>query len=1000
MMNRFEVAECVLRRRGRAAVRVLLPILLPVLAGILLAGCQGKPAEVADKPQPEAAVKQVTCKGKVVHPDGRPIEGATVTAYKWVRKYRMVHSEPQAIAEVTTKADGSFSFRARAGEQGVSMLAHKKGLALGWADLRFGVGKLEATIELVRARTLAGKVVDEAGRPIRGAKVIMSLRPARRVSGRGWLAGHAEIPQLVRQTGADGRFSFDNVPAQYEGEFHVRAPGRAMLDTSFRGRRRTPRPRGEEIKLSLAVGANIEAVAVEKATGKPVGDVALVAVNYRAIEPQLGVCISKKDGRYRWEGLPAGSYELALPNPTRSAAEWAADPVKVKAKPGETATGKKIELIRGGLAEVAVIDAENGKPIEHPNVGLWQKGKRWFQFAGAGKDGIVRVRLVPGEYNISYVTAWRYSSFRSAGKVTVVEGKASRIEVKLKKAPRLHGVVRDEAGKPAPGTMLWVAGDYDCVEADSDGKFEIWRGYLGRGRRVSSLLLARHPDRNLAAAVEVRDVSKPLDVKLRPGLTLAAEVLGPGGRPIPKAEITVLSDDSDPQPYLPLAEGTTGPDGRCRITALLPGRDCPVLARAEGYGAGDLLLRARTSPASLAVKHTFRLRPVKQDAAAPVVRRIAVPEIPGGWAVWGATGRDSRGHIWFGVTAHEIECPSAHLFEYVPKTGKLIDRGNVVDELKRAGVYRKGEGQMKIHSKIIQAADGHLYFASMDEQGEDEDTGKLPKWGGHLWRLKLKDNSWEHLLTVPEALIAVAGSGKFVYAMGYWDHALYQYDTATGKTRSVKVGALVAHVSRNILCDRNGHVYVPRVKAGAGGVLTAALVEYDTSLKEIGETPLRYYFEGRPRYSHGIIGLQTLPDGAIAFLTHNGYLSMIRPSATGPAKVTDIGWFHPDGPKYAGSLFADDTGRFLMSAVRRGWERPYEWVVYDLKTRSQSLAEIKVSRPKGLDLGRASLYGSATRDDAGNCYVVGVNSEGEEERVSRPIVLQISPAKPKPIDAK
>ncbi len=986
-MIRSQVAEFSSCRRRRAAGRALSLILLPVLAGMLLAGCQ---RELAGAP---AAVEQVTCTGEVLYLDGRAVADATVTAYRWDRKYYMIHPEPQLVAEVKTQPDGSFSFRAPADEQGVYVGAYKKGMALGWAYLGFREGRPEATIELAAARTLTGKVVDEAGKPVAGAQVVLTLRPVGR--GRNWLMGHKVIGHLVRRTGADGRFSFDCIPPRYDGEFAVRAKGKAILDTSWRRGRRS-RPQGEEVKLTLEAGANIEAVAVDKATGKPIGGVVLAAFNFRAIGPQLGVCISKKDGRYRWKGLPAGSYELAVPIPARGTAEWAFDPVKLDVKAGETAKGAKIELVRGGIAELAVVDAEDGKPVEYPNVALVQTGKRWWQNAGAGKDGIARIRLVPGEYEIRYAAAWRYSSSRLREKITVADGKTARIEVKLKKAPRLHGVVRDQAGKPAGGTMLWVAGDYGRVEADSAGKFEIWRSSgQRRGQRGPSLLLAKHEDRNLAAAVEVRDLSKPLDVKLQPGLKVAAEVLGPAGRPIPKARVTVLANQSDPDPNMTLAEAATGADGRCEITALPPGGDYGVLVQAKGYGAGDLLLPPDSFAGARAAKHTFRLRPVKRGAS-PVARQIPVPEIPGGWAVWGATGRDSRGHIWIGVTAHEVECPSAHLFEYVPKTGKLIDRGNVVDELKRAGVYRKGEGQMKIHSKIIQAADGHLYFASMDEQGEDEDTGALPKWGGHLWRLKLKDNSWEHLLTAPEALIAVAGAGNLVYTMGYWDHTLYQYDIRTGKIRSVKVGALVAHVSRNILCDRNGHVYVPRVKAGAGGVLTATLIEYDTSLKEIGQTPMPYYFDGRPRHSHGIIGLQTLPDGSIAFLTHNGYLSLIRPSAAGPAKVTGLGWFHPDGPEYVASLFADKTGRFLMGIVRAGWERPYEWVVYDLKTRSQSVAEVEVSRPKGMDLGRASLYGSSARDDEGNCYVGGVMSGGREDRRSRPIVLQILPAKPKP----
>ena len=572
-MMRYQVAEFSSFRRPRAAGRALPLILLPVLAGMLLAAApRTEPAEVTSRPAAGTKAKQVTCTGKVLYLDGRAVDGATVTAYRWPRKYYMIYPEPQPVAEVKTQPDGKFSFRAPADEQGVSVIAYKKGMALGWADLSFREGKPpKATIELAAAQKLAGKVVDEAGKPVGGAQVVLTLRPIGR--GRNWLMGHEVIGHLVRRTGADGRFSFDCLPPRYTGEFAVKAKGKAILDTSWQ-RRRRPRPQGGEVKLTLEPGANIEAVVVDKATGKPVGGTALAATNYRAIGPQLGVCISRKDGRYRWEDLPAGSYELTSPIPARGTAEWAFDPVRLDVEAGETAKGVRIELVRGGVAELAIVDAEDGKPVEYPNVGLLRVGKRWYETAGGGKDGIVRIRLVPGKYEVRYVSAWRYTSSRMREEVTVADGETARAEVKLKKAPRLHGVVRDQAGKPVAGTMLWVAGDYSRVEADSAGKFEIWRSFGWRGaRRGPSLLLAKHEDRNLAAAVEVRDVSKPLDVKLQPGLKVATQVLGPGSRPIPKAKVTVLANQSDPDQNMTLAEAASGADGRCEITALPPGGD-------------------------------------------------------------------------------------------------------------------------------------------------------------------------------------------------------------------------------------------------------------------------------------------------------------------------------------------------------------------------------------------------------------------------------------------
>jgi hypothetical protein len=105
--------------------------------------------------------------------------------------------------------------------------------------------------------------------------------------------------------------------------------------------------------------------------------------------------------------------------------------------------------------------------------------------------------------------------------------------------------------------------------------------------------------------------------------------------------------------------------------------------------------------------------------SAPRVRALTLPDIAGGTSVWGATGRDARGHLYVGVSAGDAT-ESPHLLEYDPATDGWSDRGNAVDELRRLSLLRDGESQVKLHSKIVQAADGLLYFATFDEEGEDQ----------------------------------------------------------------------------------------------------------------------------------------------------------------------------------------------------------------------------------------------------------------------------------------
>ena len=375
----------------------------------------------------------------------------------------------------------------------------------------------------------------------------------------------------------------------------------------------------------------------------------------------------------------------------------------------------------------------------------------------------------------------------------------------------------------------------------------------------------------------------------------------------------------------------------------------------------------------------------------PRVVEIPIPSSARAEAIWGGTGRDASGHIWMGVS-ETGDGGSAHLFEYAPESGALTDRGDVVSELKQAGIYRAGEGQIKIHTKIIQAEDGYLYFASFDEEGESESRGITPKWGGHLWRLKPANRHWEHLYAVPEGLVSLAGNGNWIYALGYWGHVVYQYNTQKRTWRQVRVGSVQGHVSRNIVVDRNGHVYVPRAREWRGNeaaahpaeVFSTELVEFDTNLKEVASTPLHYYADAnaqQARDSHGLIGLTYLSDGSIVVSTHVGYLYRIAPADNGVARVDGLGWMHPDGASYASSLFPVDGNRYLAGVVTTQ-KGETQWVVYDLQTRQSHVQAFPHFGP-----GDMLLYGSSTRDDRGQFYVAG--RQKNIPHGYKPILLQV-----------
>lgn len=394
------------------------------------------------------------------------------------------------------------------------------------------------------------------------------------------------------------------------------------------------------------------------------------------------------------------------------------------------------------------------------------------------------------------------------------------------------------------------------------------------------------------------------------------------------------------------------------------------------------------------------------ESVGPQVVRLALPAADDAHAIWGSTGQSNDGHLWFGVTMGGTE-PSARLYEYDPAIDRFTPRGDVVGQLRAAGILRKGEHQAKIHSRIVQGPDNYLYYSSMDEEGEHEDGSQLPRWGGHLWRLSLDTYKWEHLLATPEALIAVAVGDRYVYALGYFGHVLFQFDTTTRDVKRVPVGSLGGHVSRNVIADYRGHAFAPRLRADAESLgrrtANVSIVEFGPNLEEIKETPLEqeHYFESSLSGTHGITGLQEMADGSWYFSTHVGFLYRIQPPARSSsvdqsaATVSRVSWLHPNGQMYVASLFTPDGTDTILAlshnVLSTGSTGRYQWLTLDLKNNVGRVAPFAVAGMDESVVSRMGLYGSSTRDSQGNHYVVGIAANGSGGEM--PIVLRVTPRK-------
>lgn len=384
----------------------------------------------------------------------------------------------------------------------------------------------------------------------------------------------------------------------------------------------------------------------------------------------------------------------------------------------------------------------------------------------------------------------------------------------------------------------------------------------------------------------------------------------------------------------------------------------------------------------------------------PKLESLDFPGFPGANAIWGATGRDLDGRMYFGVAAYGVDDVSAALFRYDVGLKRFESLGLVNKQLDLLKVRRKidwPETQMKIHSKIYQAADGRMYFSTQDEHDEADDGSRNALYGGRLMAMDPRTKAWESIHTSPEGLIALAARGRYVVAQGYFGHVLYQYDTKTKSIQSVKLGTYKGHSSRNIFMDTRGHVYGIRARLAHSyefeGVypigqdrVRVSLVELDTQMQEVHDWPLDDYSPTGSTDSHGLTGFCEMADGTIVFVTHTGALWQIR-QIDAETRLERLGWMHPKGKAYCASLYAP-TGERYVCGLANIAEGKYEWIVFDTEFKRSVILPLDSKSQAILSEPKLLLYGSDTLDDRRCGYLVG-RKQSAKGNAMEPVVLQL-----------
>ncbi|NQT01652.1 MAG: carboxypeptidase regulatory-like domain-containing protein [Planctomycetes bacterium] len=539
--------------------------------------------------------KQITCTGKVVDGQGRPIDDAKVALHEMVYGQTASSYDTKLIGKVTTRADGAFSFSTNAESEVYRygyIIAEKEGLALGFANWRMREGDKELEIQLGLPQELSGLVVDENDKPLSGAQVSISMLVIGTMRDERGVSGPVAAELFTSTTDAEGKFKFTKIPPKATAEFIMKKDGRATVGTfksTGTADQKLNFAAGQaDIKLVLPVEAKIEGIVVEKNTGKPISGIKVMA-KQDMNRPLFGQepIISKKDGTFGINALVGGRHILQIESSRQKLADWIAESVEVMAEAGKTVSDVKIELSKGGILEVVVTDAVNKKPVEKVSIGVRNQASSQYHGSRTDKDGIARIRLVPGEYQMSNVYKEGYSRQRIQDAVTIEEGKTERIEYELAGMPKVTGVVRDEKGKPLEGVKLKVcpAGRQDSI-SQADGTFEAdYDPGNWPNESPGFILVCRYEEGNLAVAVPIDEDIRKLEVTLKPAVILTGKVLDPDGKGIANARINTMIRGPRWGSTIGSREPTmTDKEGKFEIRAIPADNKYNINTTAEGYG--------------------------------------------------------------------------------------------------------------------------------------------------------------------------------------------------------------------------------------------------------------------------------------------------------------------------------------------------------------------------------------------------------------------------------
>jgi hypothetical protein len=555
--------------------------------------------------------------GTVLDAAAKPVAGVTVSAIgrTW--------ADPVVTATARTGPDGRFVLAGAWKLENtdlpyLGLFARAPDGRCGWMGTVWGnePASRDVTIRLEDPSDVAARLVDQDGKPLAGAEVIVQVLdrsdPERQVYDQVVLPASLEASFRARSD-LDGRFRLRGIPRGVNVKARVDEPavGRpsvfwdpAKVQSLVLDRRlgaitgRLATPDGKEIpgKVTISLRRNLAAEGLKLSAG----DFSFTTSRSTTVD---------RDGRFQIAGLPPGGYfvELEFDAATPYSGEHRR---AVVLEPGEPFKPLEIPLQRWPVVSGRVIDEVTGSGILGVGLTAYQLQGYSMQYGRRTKTdsaGNYVVAVQPGMTMIhphgppkAFLGMYQELCPR-------LEVKADRAwpDLKLGRATTLEGRVLDASGKPVAGAEIRATvpevsgfrGNQHPLVSSDDGSYRVEQ--LDPTDKVP--VRARTADATTEGPVVIlpSDLKPPgkLDLVVDPKFAarLTGRVVDQRGKPVVDAPVLIwwnhlyysVKVNKGMGLGQTLDQVKTGPDGRFRTRALWPGDRYHVTVDFKPYAKAE-----------------------------------------------------------------------------------------------------------------------------------------------------------------------------------------------------------------------------------------------------------------------------------------------------------------------------------------------------------------------------------------------------------------------------